>query len=786
MGKIEAIESLVKSAAQGGKDDNKIDTKQEAERFLKGVSAFNAATKEGEAFITREDALNALNANSVFDSKTQKKVKKSINEILGMDIAASQKELGLFASNKQLKEAGMTKEERKAYKAQAKLEAAKLVTDYIHASKSQDPKYIKKEVEAKLKENGLLNEYTEEYLSGGVNLSQWLQAEQSTVKYSRFSTAARNKVAFRAYEHDEKGELKLDASGNPVPKQYTEKEIVEGYSYTDPVSGKKIKVDGIGKKAFDEIMAHGVTEEGGTYAKFKKVGDDKYEIAGISSAVRELVGVDYNANRSKNPNDNEQAQITSMTGAGRRSRMLGLYHDQGRARHLAEWLGYDAEASIDPAKVTGATLLGAAIGATSAAGTEAMNPEYKIDATTDVKFNNVVNIDCKSSDKAQELLNALENDSSIDGITGISVAGSVIKVATKIDVFDPKIFTITRDVLGAAAKGAIIGGVEGFVLGLLDSAKNEKSVLPQLDCNKIKTLNGLQQFMDNQVRDGHVKPEHARAILMIAASQYADKNGNLDCCEFEKAYNHMRGNNILNKRELKEWNIDAKSEKQAEEEIIEICVNGYDGIEAVAPTNKTVKHETVRGILWPNLADQYDCLKDYVKDRNDRIRMMKVMQAVTNDDYTLDNLKALTAASKKISTKNKTLAQIKAQAAEAFSGFEGFDTNQYVNVLLSKIIGEQKVPPIEISETQPPCKRNADIKGTFKATAGGTGSVSGHSGDTVREAGSDAENGDATVSVTKNGKEIYRETFGSVTAKQEAEAAAKVQKKKYPNAIVCE
>jgi hypothetical protein len=166
------------------------------------------------------------------------------------------------------------------------------------------------------------------------------------------------------------------------------------------------------------------------------------------------------------------------------------------------------------------------------------------------------------------------------------------------------------------------------------------------------------------------------------------------------------------------------------------------------------------------------------------------MQAVTNNNYEIDHLKELVAKShnvripKNYNGSSAQLAQVIASAKQAFAGVEGFDVDTYVNVLLSRIIGEQKVPVIT-KDGKPFCERNADIKGGFKATKGGSGTVSTHAGDMIKVGGSAAKDGNATVTVSRNGSVVYQETFKGVDARTQADTKANEFKDKNPNAKYC-
>ena len=74
---------------------------------------------------------------------------------------------------------------------------------------------------------------------------------------------------------------------------------------------------------------------------------------------------------------------------------------------------------------------------------------------------------------------------------------------------------------------------------------------------------------------------------------------------------------------------------------------------------------------------------------------------------------------------------------------------------------------------------------TFAELGIAAGTVSGHSSDTQTTPGRAAQNGDATVTVTRNGQEIYSKHFTTVDARKQADAEAAEQKKKHPNATIC-
>ena len=687
---IEGLKSLIEAAAQMGGDTTKIDSKKEARKFLDEASIYSKDNN-----VSRADIEKALAENSAFSKKTQKKVDKLFNEIFGIDISGIQDEKGSFANKKELKEAGYSRKERNAYKEQAKTDAKALVMKYVKEAESQDAKYIKTEVKERLEKEGLWNEYTKDALNGGVSLAQWLKGEQSDVKYARQTSSARNRVNFRAYNEDGSA------------KEYTEDQIVNGYKYTDSVSGKTIKVKGLKQKNLDDMMANGANH-------FDKLDNGNYTIANASKTVRLVTGSDYTADTREAATESEQKEIANEFG-------LKARHSSKNGRRLAKHLGFNVVNPFDGAEVARKTGEGAVIGGLAGMAAEALSGNKVVDASTSLKMNDVLNVDCGTAELAEQFADKITSSTG----AAATVIGATVKIVTKIDLFDPNIFTIAKDVLGHAATGAITGAIAGFASGLLNSHKNEKNVLPELNCRKNPTLKSLEAYLTKAVENKTITPETKRIAMMVAKAN-ADKNGNINCDTFAAAWEDIRGNNVNNRRELINYDIDnnKKPETTNNEQVLT-----YDAEENCGTTctkTEEVKVPTTKGVLWPNLAAQYECLNDYVPSEKARIRMMKVIQAVTDNNYTIENLKALTEKAIGLGDKASD-----AQIREAFKDVKGFNVETYINVLRASIIGEQKVPVI-ILPNDGKCERNTKIKGSFTVTnkKAANNKVSSHTGDT--------------------------------------------------------
>ncbi len=144
--------------------------------------------------------------------------------------------------------------------------------------------------------------------------------------------------------------------------------------------------------------------------------------------------------------------------------------------------------------------------------------------------------------------------------------------------------------------------------------------------------------------------------------------------------------------------------------------------------------EYTKGVRWDSLAKQYDDLDKYVKKSGDRVRMMKVIQGVNNNNYTLENLKKLTELSFKVgadlaklrssnkSEREAELKRIKTALNRVFKDVQGFDVNEYMKAFVGDIIGDQKTPEI-IVDNNTRLKRNKNIADVVDKNGSGGNSI---------------------------------------------------------------
>ncbi len=500
--------------------------------------------------------------------------------------------------------------------------------------------------------------------------------------------------------------------------------------------------------------------------------DGTYNLENIAKDVINDIGLDYVLSRNDvDPNSSEIENLKAHM-----NDRMGLSGKDGlttaEARALVKLIGAKIEHK-DFAKAIG---IGAITGAASAlagllGGLVARHGALEV--------TQMVNIEINDKTMAETLKKQL-SDSGVQYNTTDLTAGKVL-----ITVFQQVIKPDSQKVntLFGLINGLPIGAAAGILTGIIAGAdKAEKTCLSPSDYdfkdNRYTDANRYKEYIAERYASSPMKVEAVKALVDKYVEQYGDDWHT----EFQNDMRVAAGlGSTMNPEECRKFFAQKKWDKhERKEDEIEVCIAGENGADAVAPTPTEVKVDTTKGVAWANLAAQYDCLSQYVPNQNTRIRMMKVMQAVNNNNYTLENLKKLTEISLKAGTKD---ANIRA----AFAGVEGFDVEEYIKVLHAQAIGEQKIPQIIINETTV-CERDPNIKGNFKVTRYGKANYrSGHAGDTQLRGGSAARDGNATMTVTnsRTGEVIERRHFNGRDAMQQASAARDSYLKQNPKAKNC-
>lgn len=283
-----------------------------------------------------------------------------------------------------------------------------------------------------------------------------------------------------------------------------------------------------------------------------------------------------------------------------------------------------------------------------------------------------------------------------------------------------------------------------LVQTIMGKEKDETTCFNVQEASYYKSLDALKKFV-------HAKyPNKEEAVMTLArhyVEQYGDEEQGLN--KFYDFLNKDKGiNSTMSPDEcFATFKASLPEEKPAAPTVV---VKGHCEEAHQEPT--PVNHPEIKGVPWQTVAARYDCLDEDlskltgIKNKDAlqayKTKLVKTMQSVTNDDYTLDNLVELTnvartvRAHKKISLmtaaeKTELANKIRAAFAEYAEGENiGFDVENYIANFFSNTIGKQKVPTIKLSDGTT-CEYNSQIvyNPTMRRANKSTG-TSGHTGDT--------------------------------------------------------
>ena len=564
----------------------------------------------------------------------------------------------------------------------------------IDKSDATKSKQVKKDAKAVLakQDGGKIDKWHKRAANGSNNFVTWISGEDSAMKEVR----------------------KGQAWGNRA------KQIEK-----DGVSMEAI-VDKLGKKCpYLQTTESGKTllEEAGLIRKRK---DGVYDITELSHFIQNMgTGGDNNQSRQENKSVREaklniaelNAYINKQTGVDlSQTRIKDKY-----SKRLVELTGRHVEGK----NVLGTVYANTAGGAlAAAAGTVGALLMQKRDVTI-VRNNNTnyleLNLSFEGGTNIREVFDSFANDSAFaslieKGEATLTQTGDGVQVIIDQRNSDEIIRIADKHLLTNALKSAAIGGAIGLLASALTYGKSEQEVIPHVtDC---KTLDEFNTYIDSLVTNKAVKPLYGEIAKRIAVA-YSNKDGSINCDEMNKFLGYQASNGSrLNRAELMAALNNLKKELDKPVQTIPeektYCAKGrpIDGEEIKVEAPKTEKFED-----WRVFASRYNCLmgKDpdfkYVYD--DKLKknvpnryattMMKVMQAITDDNYNWSRLRELTlkAMSKNWETELKDIAGFNLNIFNDLRGYK--DKNGIWHFAMDK----QNMPKITNVNGQGDCDYDA-------------------------------------------------------------------------------
>ena len=477
-----------------------------------------------------------------------------------------------------------------------------------------------------------------------------------------------------------------------------------------------------------------------------KKADGKYDLSALSDDVISRIGFDYALNRGDR--DLEMSEIKNLK--EHLKWKTGQDFTNNEIKRLVKYVG----AKVEPRersikKLAEKLLVGEAIGITSGAlgGYMAKHGDLKVTQTTNVT------VDVNQS---QSIINQLKN-AGVEYTTSTSKDGVhvVINILQQVIKNDRQ----WNAIMGALG-GAAIGALPALAYLAFGGDRDEKSCVSVSDFDRNDTkytdLEQYKKYVDQ--RFGH-NPVKADAMKELAQQCYNQTKGT-DTKWYDVYHQIIRDMAGIGSKLNPEECIGFKYQKtpaapqepqkptpttQEPEKtyvVRELCSDDSE-------ETQTISQPEVQRVPWEVMAARYDCLDEHlagIKNKQAyKTRMVKVMQSVTDNNYTLENLKKLTDISLKSNNPNTVRAN--------FKDVKGFDVENYIKNLQANTIGKQKIPAIKINDTVE-CKYNPNIKYTVKVTNGKSTGTSSHTGDSRTQ----TIPGDKKATITTSDGQTY--TYG--------------------------
>ena len=462
---------------------------------------------------------------------------------------------------------------------------------------------------------------------------------------------------------------------------------------------------------------------------YYKKADGKYNLQELSDDVLSRIGFNYKADR--NDGDKEMSEIYNLK--QHLEYKTGKKFTDNETKRLVKYVdakvGHKKRTLVEFAKNL---LAGEAVGISSGAlgGYMAKHGDLNVTQTTNVT------VDVNQSQSIINQFDAAGVEYTVSKASdGISVVINILQQVIKND-------RQLNAIMGALG-GAAIGAIPALAYLAFGGNTSEKSCVSVSDYSikekKYTDINQFKKYVDQRFGHNPVKADAMKQLAQICYEQTKDNKDGLKWHEvFQEIVREMAGiGSKLNPEECLGFKYKALEtpKKPQETTIVQEQTKTYQVSDRCSDdeerTEKVEKPE-VEKVAWETLAARYDCLD---LPLGYKTRLVKVMQSVNNDDYTLQNLKKLTDISLSIKPRKKldkmTPAEkeaLKNEIRAKFQGVQGFDVEDYINNFFANTIGKQKVPTIMINDNTK-CDYNPDITHNVKFVNGKPSGKSGHAGD---------------------------------------------------------
>ena len=421
----------------------------------------------------------------------------------------------------------------------------------------------------------------------------------------------------------------------------------------------------------------------------KKDGD-KYDITNLSMLVRKAIGPDATLNDHNDEAMRETQSIRTDLGQAFEKAGVSKFIDVSKLtnrdlRQLNDFCKYYDDRThniiVDTYKGIG---IGGLVGAST--GSSHIKQTQHSQQTLDFEYETGAGVN-----KAK-LLDDIKKNLVTEG-TGQTVQ-TFVETAKGIKIFveqisDQEQFVgLAKSFLPATLLGTLIGSVAGGAIALVHAAlthRQEGAVLDPTKLSCFQTYEEAVAFVDSQKGLTQDQKRTLYVLLLQGVDLVKDENGiekartievtnpvtgekeckiawNIQCCNELNKLIRMGGNGIPNAQELE---LAAPKVQLHKKEVDKEDCDNNKGVTFVACEEETetvvetkkVDLPKVKFEDWGVFASRYECLGYYdanfkkVKDQNGKMvynsyarTMMKVMQAIKDDNYDLDRLQELTRA----------------------------------------------------------------------------------------------------------------------------------------------
>lgn len=417
----------------------------------------------------------------------------------------------------------------------------------------------------------------------------------------------------------------------------------------------------IGAETLELLVNAGLVSQ----AKADENSNEMLDLTNLSNLIKSYVGSDYTANRSFKDFEpiEEFDAIRDMLETKLNIKKLS----KSETKDLIKLCGYEVDNKFGYNWWRGIT------GALTGAGASAVHAFNNIKAEDSV---NEINITVESILNGERLPGPFTEElvqTLIAAGYEASTDGNTLNIKEIIPGFDVLINDMASPI--GLAKTCICAAV-GALQGIERNA--EVPLIEKTVPDFAETKEEYLKYIKNRLTDDG-KEEYLPAITFLVQS--FDNNGTWDKAGYEQALKKMAGScSVLNSKELENGLVDmlstdavATKSQIKEPEINEpkpvITVKTRDIVDT--KTEKIVVDVPVvdgSKTSWTKLAESYDCLVNKY-GLSDAIRMVKIAQAITDNNYSQERMENLLKLSKK--------------GASHLKNEKGFDYKVYVDVLKS-------------------------------------------------------------------------------------------------------